>query len=518
MLFLLFGCLPAAERDPTPSARPPSGTITLPPAYTATTEPTLTPTLTPIPTPDLPIDDLASQAAGLLPEFEGDLASLVSATRYAIDLQVEFDPQGERATLRGVARIRFINPLSEPLADVVLMLWPNDAQYRAEMEAGPVWVGELMVEPEPILEGLALRVPLPEPLAAGSVLNLNLPFRIDTSGPIGDATPQRFGITNGVLLAPTFYPLVPRLVDGEWQAEPAPAGGDTTNSEIAFYDVRISAPAEFDIVASGVEIERTTLEDGRQQVRFVSGPMRDFAFALGEFEVRERSVDGVSVRAWVLPKHQDQMGRMLRAAADQVRIMNDLVGPYPYPELDVVDAPGAFGGIEYPGLVFVGTLGTSWLIEPTVHEVAHQWFYGLIGDDQVHEPWLDEAAATYGEVLYYEGVGDSGKATGLLDNFRSWLRDSRNPKKPIGLGVAQYASERDYALYVYLKGALFFDALRNRLGDRVFFDFLRAYYQENRYGFADSDAFQEAAESACACDLEAMFDLWVYEGGEVPLP
>ncbi len=318
-----------------------------------------------------------------------------------------------------------------------------------------------------------------------------------------------------MLIAPTFYPLVPRRVAGSWQVEAAPDGGDTTNSDSAYYVVDVTFPAGLALAASGTEVDRD--EDGEaSRARFVAGPMRDFAIALGPFEHTERVVDGVRVRAWSLPEHRDDADEMLKAAAEQTALLNDLVGPYPYAELDVVDAPGAFGGIEYPGLVFIGTLGTAWLIEPTVHEVAHQWFYGLIGDDQLHEPWLDEALATYAEVLYYEDEGRPGSAAGLLSMFRASVRSHPDPTQPIGLGVGEYPDPGSYAVFVYWKGALFLDALRGEIGPEAFGRFLKDYYAAFRYGFAAASDFQRVAEASCACQLDGLFDLWVWNGGEIP--
>jgi aminopeptidase N len=348
------------------------------------------------------------------------------------------------------------------------------------------------------------------------VLDISLPFEIEAGGPIGGFDPKRFGITEDVLAAPTFYPLVPLRVDGAWQVETAPPGGDTTNSDTAYYQVDLTVPQELALAASGVAVGSTVNGDGTVTTRYLTGPMRDFAFALGPFQSSEAIVDGVLVRAWALPEHSQDADEMLDAATTQLGILNDLVGPYPYVELDVVDVPGAFGGIEYPGIVFIGTLGTTWLVEPTVHEVAHQWFYGLIGDDQLHEPWLDEALATYAEVLYYEKTGRPGAATGLLSDLRSWVRSSSDPTLPIGWGVGEYPDPDAYALFVYGKGALFLDALRGEIGDEAFTKFLRSYFDQERYAFATGEAFQQAAEAACSCDLDEIFDLWVWEGGEIP--
>jgi hypothetical protein len=519
MLALLAaaGCLPfglgqTQPVEPTQTPIPATSTPTASATPTRVVKPTPTPW--PAVTPDA--EQIAEQSGALLPEFAQDMEALVSATYYQIDLRVIFAVGDSQAELEGTVRIRYTNTSQSPLTDMALMLWPNDDQYRSEMTAGPVLVGGEEVTAQEELGGLALRLTLPYPLPPGAEIELSLPFHIRAYAPIGGATPQRFGITEGVLVAPTFYPLVPRLLGEYWQVERAAPGGDTTNSDIAFYDVRITLAEDLGLAASGVEVEAKSNGDGTRTVRFVSGPMRDFAFAAGPFDVYERTADGVTVRAWVLGEHANQAETMLRAAARQLELLGELVGPYPYPELDLVDAPGAFGGIEYPGLIFIGTMGTSWLIEPTVHEVAHQWFYGMIGNDQLHEPWLDEAAATYAEVLYYEHFGRAGQDVGLLASFHYQLRFMSDPNLPIGLALASYPSEYDYGVFVYLKGALFFDALRMRMGDQDFFDFLKAYFAQTRYGFASAEVFEQMAEEVCECNLDALFDLWVYQGGEIP--
>ncbi len=512
---LLAAC---ASIEPTLTQRP-AATVTLSPTETPVPPSTALPEATPfalMATPSAIQPDLQGQQAAMLPAFQADVLQLADATRYWIQLEVAFDPLQQQAQLHGAARMRFTNPLETALPDIVLYLWPNDSQYRSSMEIGAASIGGELVEPEELLAGLAVRYPLPEPLAPGGDLDFSLPFRVEASGPIGEGIPRRFGISQGVLFAPTFYPLIPRLVQGEWELKTAPPGGDTTNSEVGFYQVEISAPADFDLVATGVEINRVDDGQGTQIVTYASGPTRDFAFALGDFMTEVRDAEGVQVRLWVLPEHEDQITSLLRAAGNQVELLSELVGPYPYQELDLVDVPGAYGGIEYPGLVSIGTVGSRSAILPVIHEVAHQWFYGLIGDDQLLEPWLDEAAATYSEVLYFEKASGSGTATGMLADFREIVRSHPDPSLPIGQAIDWYETPEDYYLFIYYKGALFFDALRAELGDDQFFAFLQAYYEAFRYRVATAADFQSIAERTCNCDLGSIFELWVYQGGATP--
>lgn len=489
---------------------------TLPPPYTPT--PAHTPASPLPPTPSLPPDWLALQQQAMRPEFATDVLAPNTWTHYLIEARVDLDLDRNQAAIDGQARIRFTSPLDQPLTEIVVALWPREpTQYLAEMVAGPVMVNGRVVNV--VDQGLGLRARLPSALAPGESLDLSLPFRVEHIGVMNEAAPRRFAIVDDVLLAPTFYPMLPRLVDGQWQLEAPPPGGDTTNSDVALYTVHLTWLARYSLAASGLVLESQEHPDGTRSATIVTGPMRDFAIAVGDLKHSQREVDGIRVQGWVLPQHVSDMDRMLEAAAGQVQVLQDLFGPYPYAELDVVDAPGAFGGIEYPGLVFIGTVGTRWLVGPVVHEVAHQWFYGLVGNDQLQHPWLDEAAATYSEVLYYESTVGPQRATSMLRSYRDTVAgQAADPAMPIGLPVGEYPSEQDYALLVYLKGALFFDALRRHLGDQAFFAFLRDYLDQARYGFAGPEAFQQAAETACSCDLDGLFDLWVYHGGPLPEP
>lgn len=506
LAFSLLACstLTGGLSEPGGTARPGS-TQALPPESTVTSSPTALPTLAATPT----LGQSGEQRDAMRPGFEDDVSVLEGATRYVIEARVEFNSDSVEAAIQGTARIQYTHRAHEPIRHIPLMLWPNDPQYFGEATAGAALVNGELVAGNPVLGGLAVRYDLPEPIEMGKTVDLTVPFSVSAEGPISETRPRRFGISQGALFAPTFYPLVPRFVDGEWEVRQAPGGGDTTNSDIAAYWVELEVHKELVLVATGVEVGREQRSGGREAVRLVTGPVRDFAFALGPFLSETRSAGEVKTNLWILPEHQSDSDKVLDSATDQLLLLSELVGPYPYTELDIVDVPGAFGGIEYPALVTIGTLGSSWVVEPVVHEVAHQWFYGLIGDDQLEQPWMDEAFATYATSLYYENVFGQGRSTGYLSDFRNILTEHPHAETPIGMGVGDYEG-RDYSLFVYLKGALFYQELRQELGDKVFFEFLQTFFQRFRYGFAYASDFQMTAEEVCECQLDGLFEEWVY--------
>lgn len=500
-----------------PTIKP--STWTPPPKFTTTPGPSPTPQ----PTLAAEFADLTQFEAALRPEFADDAARFPHATRYVIDVTVTFNADGS-ATLSGRERLRYTNQQAFALNEIYLMLWPNHReQYLSQMTLNAVRVNGQEVEP--ILEraGLAARIDLAGPLEPGASVEVSAEFVIEAYPGIDTSGAARFGLTNGVLLAPTFYPLVPRIAaGGQWQTQPAPSGGDTTNSDTSFYLWRITAPADVTIIGSGTLISTTQTptqtQTATQTQTLVTGPMRDLALVVGPLEKTQRVVGEVTLNAYLLAENSTYRDEMLDYAEGQLKTLQDKVGPYPFEELDLVDAPGAFGGIEYPGVVFIGVVGEGGAFESAVvHEVGHQWFYSLIGNDQLQEPWLDEAAASYTEVLYQEAVNGQSAEDQTLREFERYLTFTDHPDLPIGQPVDDY-SFGDYGVIVYGKGALFFNALRQQLGDEKFFTFLQAYYAEYRYGFATSAGFQEEAEQACTCDMDALFDLWVYEGGKVGLP
>jgi len=488
--------------DPTATPRP-----TRTPGPTRTAQPTLSASLIPA----------AEASWDLRPEFAEDAALFPNATRYTIDVTVKFSD--DTATLTGREHILFTNTQAVTLDHTYLMLWPNDdLQYFSDFELSNVTVNGIPTEFTLEHDGLAARIELEDTLETGQSVEVSAEFFIEAFPGIETQGPARFGLTRGILLAPTFYPLIPRIINGEWQTQPAPSGGDTTNSDTALYAWRVTAPVELAIVGTGRIVETTTSGDTHTQTLF-TGPVRDLALVVGPLQLTQREVDGITLNAYILPEHADYADELLDFVEAQMTTLQDRIGPYPYTELDIVDAPGAFGGIEYPGHIFIGVVDKPARLDffetATVHEVGHQWFYGLLGDDQLLQPWLDEAAATYTEVLYAENVYGSEAAQTLLDEFRLYLQfGGADTELPIGLGVADYV-DTDYGLIVYIKGALFFDALRSELGDDTFFAFLQAYYDAYRYGFTTTADFQRVAEETCACELDELFNLWVYEGGPI---
>jgi aminopeptidase N len=196
---------------------------------------------------------------------------------------------------------------------------------------------------------------------------------------------------------------------------------------------------------------------------------------------------------------------VLQQVAKAVATYSDLFGPYPSSSLAIVEAEYD-DGMEESGLFFLdrdfytaydGTL-LNYLIDIAVHETAHQWWFNLVGNDQAMEPWLDEAMATYSEHLFYQQN---------YPDITAWWAfrvDRFHPAGWVDTTIYQGGSFRTYTNAVYLRGALFLEALRQRVGDVVFFAFLKDYASQMAWKRASAADFFRILEEHTPMDISGI--------------
>jgi aminopeptidase N len=153
---------------------------------------------------------------------------------------------------------------------------------------------------------------------------------------------------------------------------------------------------------------------------------------------------------------------------------------------------------------------TGIYMESTVaHEVGHQWFYALVGDDQLDDPWLDESLTQFITLQYYEDQYGVQGADGFQDSLEGRWERVGFEKIPIGLPVAGY-SDGSYGAIVYGRGPLFFVELKETMGTEKFDAFLKEYTATLSWGIATPEFLHALAETHCGCELDALFEEWVY--------
>jgi hypothetical protein len=489
---------------------------TPPPAATPATIPaTAIPTSTTA--PDLlktPWEDRSLFKAGLVRSQQSTLDTLEGASVYHLDLKLADDLYH----VTGTEEVQYTNTETVPLGEVEFRLFPNI--LGGNIEISNLTVDGQSITPKYDLQNSLMIVPLASPLE----LNQSTILKMDYAVTVSQDVNLNYGVLayyKDVLALAHAYPMICVYDDEGWNAEIPPQDGDVTYGDAAFYIVRVNAPKGLTLVTSGREIRRD--EAGQLQALTVaSGPARDFYLvASPKFEEVSQTFGEVTIHSFAPKASHDGAQFALQTASKAINIYSEHYAPYPYTELDIVGTPNMALGIEYPGMIAITTriydldqqtTGTPLriLMESTVaHEVGHQWFYNLVGDDQLDDPWLDESLAQFATLQYYTDQYGSNGAQGFRASLENRWASVNNAKIPIGLPVAGYQGA-EYSAIVYGRGPLFFVALRDQIGTEAFDSFLKDYTQTLSWGISTPEQLQAIAEKHCSCDLQAIFDEWVY--------
>jgi aminopeptidase N len=452
---------------------------------------------------------------GLVEGERAVLDQLPGASVYHIDLQIPDD----FSLLQGHLQVRYTNQEHEPLDALYFRLFPNIAGGQATVSQ--VRVNGQLVEPVYESQNSALQVPLEEALQPVEQVVVQMDFEVEVPDEMG-GNYGLFGYFENVLVLDEFYPVIPAYDDEGWYAEVPPRNGDITYFDASFYVVRVTAPAKLMVVASGLEVERERQAD-QQVLTFAAGPTRDFYLAASDqYTVISETVGETQVNSYAFDGRKDGARWALEYAVEALESCNQRYGEYPYTEFDIVSTPMQALGIEYPGVVGIALnlydpeaevwgLPSRVILESTVaHEVAHQWFYNVVGNDQVHDPWLDEAVVQYVTGLYYADVYGESAAQGYRASWNDrWARVD-GADIPIGMSTGDYVGQ-EYGAIVYGRGPLFITALAEEMGQVSFDQFLRDYYASHKWGIGTNETFKELAEHHCQCDLTALFEVWVHK-------
>lgn len=509
---LLAGCAGSVQAQGLPTLQP-----------TETARPLVTPTTVPEPPPlDLPAvnwSDVSIHKRAMKPGFEADVDKFVDANRYFIVANITLEPD---AVFRGAERVRYTNHSADMLENVVFRLYANTPALGGRMTVTHVEVDGKQIDP--LLSDLrsVMSVPLPTPLKPGESVEIKLDFALVMTRGLNTSY-GRFGYVNQIVSATAWYPTLSVYEEGRgwWESMPSPRG-DPAYTETGLYDVRLTVPADWTVAASGTIVETTPSADGNTvTIRDVTGPMRDHAFqASARYMITPTEADGTTIN---IVHYKDQAEKATDGTPDAakygklaVETFNEVFGQYPFAELDIAENPTP-SGVEFPGLVQITERawikGNNYLEVVIAHEVGHQWFYSLVGNNQVEQPWLDESLTSYTEFVYMRAAYPPEKAQQYVDNFQqryTRYTGSGFPDQPLDLSVQQY-SNMAYGAIVYTKGPLFLVELERQLGRETVYKALAEYFQRHKYGVVTTEDVKQAFEDVSGEDLTAIFREWVSE-------
>lgn len=359
-----------------------------------------------------------------------------------------------------------------------------------------------------------MKVDLPEPLKQGESIELTMDYKV-----VIPSANERFGYGDNHFNLGNWYPVAAVYDKEGWNLDKYYPIGDPFYSDTANYEVTITAPKEYVIAASGKLV--SDKEEGANKTwTFQGNSMRDFAFVANkDFKVAEKNVDGTIVKSYYYKDDEKRGREALDIGVNSIKIFNEKFGKYPYPTYSVVETVFP-SGMEYPGLVYISDSyyksfsNRDVLTIVVVHETGHQWFYSLVGNDQVDEAWLDEGFATYSESIYIENAFSKQRGKNYFSNS---VEERRNEVISEGIidgvvvrGLDEFKNWDDYGPTVYTAGAVVLNELRNKLGDEKFFQVIQEYYKEFQFKIATTDDFINVSERVAGQELDDFFNTWLY--------
>lgn len=336
-----------------------------------------------------------------------------------------------------------------------------------------------------IVDQDGLHIPLETPLASGQRLQINIEYTL--------ALPEGAGTlawTNRQTNLIDWYPLIPPYISGEgWLVNPPGAVGEHFAYESADFEVTIDLVNEPSLTTIAAPAPGAHDEAGWH---FTLNNARRFVWsASNQYETLTSNQNDVAISVYFFDEHRDAAEASLIIAQQALETYEEFYGPYPYVSLTIVEALFA-DGMESDGMFFLDQYyfltydysPRNYLTILTAHEIAHNWWFGLVGNDAANEPWLDEAFATYSELLFYENI-----YPGHVDWWWQFRVNDHVPSGPVDLSIYETGNFREYVNAVYLRGAQFLHELRNVMGDEAFFAFIRQRIAEGAGRIVSAEEF-----------------------------
>jgi hypothetical protein len=460
-ILLLISCTPQAPTAVVFTATPLPPSTEIPPTNPAL--PTDTPTVIPTVPPDR------------------------ERPQYVIDLQLNYSAKAANVN----QTIIYPNWTGETLSNLIFAVQPN-------LWNGGFSLKSISIDNQPVtnytIENInqRLEVQLPQPVQPSQTITITMSYglilpQMQAYSNPEEIRPQIYGYSDRQVNFVDWYPfIVPYLPGQGWVLHNPWYYGEHLMYELADFDVTVTFTdgANPQVAASGAETQPTTAPapEGVTSRRFVLEAGRTFALSMSDhFKVAQQTVGDVTVFSYYFGFYDGPGEAMLQTTVEALQTFSERFGPYRHRTLTAVQ--GDFNdGMEFSGLYFISrdyfnlydNTPKNYLVIIAAHETAHQWWFDAVANDQALEPWLDEALSTYSERIYYETIYPD-----LVDWWWDYRFFSFENPGDVDTQIYDGGGQRPYWDKVYLTGTRFFEDLRERVGDEIFFAFLKDYYNQS---------------------------------------
>lgn len=455
--------------------------------------------------------------------------TLKNLTCYNLDLEYNDSTN----TLSGTEKVDFVNNYNNMFTSLYFHLYPNafregakasvvssaneDEAYPNGLSYGNIVIKNVTSENSQLnfsIEGSdenILIIDLDQEVYPDENIILNIEFEITLAN-----INHRLGKGNNTINFGNFYPILCVYEDGKgFSQELYHSNGDPFYSEMANYDVQIKYSNKYNIASTGTK-ESSTSKEEKIIDRFTADNVRDFCFVLSEkFDMISQTVDGITVNYFGY-QNDDNLQSCLKVSVDALQTFNNLFGKYPYSQLNIVKANFVHGGMEYPQLVLISDKYNSQedLDYVIVHEIAHQWWYSVVGNDQYNHAWMDEGLAEYSTLMFFRESNEYGQ------NFEQLIKNANESYKlfekvftnvtgsvdgTMDRGLDEFNTEPEYVQCTYTKGVLLFNTIEESVGEKKFLKALKTYYKDFMFRNAMPADMIDTFIKVTGYDLEDIF-------------
>ena len=328
---------------------------------------------------------------------------------------------------------------------------------------------------------------------------------------------HRLGYTANAVHLGNWFPILCRVSNNAFDCTPYYNVGDPFVSDVANFDVKITLPSNFVVASTGTMTEASNGEAGITYC-YEAQAVRDFALMMSpHYQKLSQMVGDTTINYYYFADKNPQQS--LLTAVESFEYFCKNVGDYPYDTYSVCETDFCYGGMEYPNIVMVASKSQAY-DQAIAHETAHQWFYGVVGNDQIANAWMDEGLAEFLTYLYLEESGKMPLAKNILANTKTYTTyvdvlnhfytDVERNFRPI----CDYKSDGEYVIMTYVKGSLLFNTLYESLGAPKFWKCIAHYYQTAQFQIAEPNTMSGCFASIGGKQVENIFTTFA-EGKEI---
>ncbi len=433
----------------------------------------------------------------------------------------------EKKVLSCRQTINYVNNTGADLNDLALHLYPdyysNAGVYVTQIESsiinncyGNIAISLVDINSKSISftqDNEILKFELPDILKKNEKLDIIIEFDLTIPSSV-----ERMSYYENTYSLVYWYPIVCyyNVETNGWDERPYYYIGESNYGYYNDYNVNITVPKDYVVVATGVEVETENVDNGLKTINAKESNVKDFVFfASPDYECKTVDMQGITVNTYYFEGHEATNQRMINYLKEGIDFMTKAVGKYPFNELDIVESPMDTISMEYPTVINMAAYNddtntninarkVNWLDDTIIHELIHQWWFNVVGNNSYDEAFMDESLAVCWTNLFFEFLfGSENPETVYSLITRKNYMDMA--LYPINKSVESFRDSDSYSHTLCL-GYVVLEDLRKQVGNEKFVEVFRKLYEDFRFTNATSQDLIDIVREICGDSYKEFLD------------